>query len=261
MELKSCPVSGRLPAHVELRHGPRALLGRFFLAADAAARACGVTLHFAGLQDLLAANARHGDTWRPIMPMFDPGLSRVDARNAFVLLGYDAAGEVVAAQAARFYDWRHTTLKDEAYSLRMFYADPQSAVAAGNYCTLATPSAALISGRVVFSGAGWYRPDFRGKGLAGLLPRISRALAHTMWDTGFTFSMMADAVISRGFAARTGYSKVEHGAADFLLAPIGAFRGAFVWMETAELLADLDRALSELSAASAPPALARAGND
>lgn len=255
------PTSGRLPAHIDLRHGPRALLGRFFLAADAAARQRGVTLHFAGLGDLLAANERHRDTWRPIMPLFDPAFSEVDARTAFVLLGYDDAGEVVAAQAARFYDWPDTILQDEASSLRMFYRDPQAALAEGNHCTLATPSAARISGRVVFSGAGWYRPDFRGKGLAGLLPRISRALAHALWDTRHTFSMMADAVISRGFAERTGYTRIEHGVVDFTLAPIGAFRGAFVWMETPELVADLERTLATLTAAATEPALLRTGSD
>jgi hypothetical protein len=98
----------------------------------------------------------------------------------------------------------------------------------------------MISGRVAFSGGGWYRPDYRGKGLGRIIPRISRAYACTHWDTDFTISMMDMAVVKGGFADRTGYTNVEADAVRFSVSPTGAVHGALVWMETKQLLADLD---------------------
>ena len=45
-------------------------------------------------------------------------------------------GQVVATHAARIYDWSETSLKDEAASLRMFYADPDAAFARGDRCEI-----------------------------------------------------------------------------------------------------------------------------
>lgn len=250
MEQVSCPTSGRLPAYLDIRYGPRALLGRFFLAADAAARERGVSLHFASFDDLLAANADNHSSWRPLTPLFTPRLSGVSEHTGFAILGRNAVGEIVAAQAARVFDWPNTTLRAEAESLRMFYADPEAARTAGNHCEVTAASAQTISGRVVFSGAGWYRPDFRGKGLAGILPRISRLLAFAFWNTEFTTAMMADGVVAGGFAARTGYTKIAHDSVTFELSPVGAFRGAFLWMDTSELLSDAEVALGNLAGAS-----------
>src|SRR5262249_42104008 len=141
-----------------------------------AAQECGVKLFFANWQDLVAANKANPDSWRPLAPIFDPDRSDIRPGMGFVLIGRDKDGDIVATQAARFYDWS-SSLEDEATSLRMFYADPAAAFARGDRCEITTPIAKNITGRVVFSGAGWYRRDFRGKGLAAILPRISRAYA------------------------------------------------------------------------------------
>ncbi|MGA7806676.1 MAG: hypothetical protein WCB02_18925, partial [Bradyrhizobium sp.] len=97
---------------------------------------------------------------------------------------------------------------------------------------------------VVFSGAGWYRPDFRGKGLATILPRISRAYAFTSWLTDFTISIFADAVLAGGMAERSGYTKVEPASVELLESPAGTLRAAFVSMATAENLADITAILA-----------------
>jgi hypothetical protein len=233
------PLPGRLPAFLKIKYGPVGLLGRFFLWADAAARDRGVTLFFASLQDLVEVNKANSDSWRPLFPIFDQDIGGITPENGFVILGRDRDGQVVATQAARLYDWSDTTLEREGTSLRMFYADPDAALARGDRCEIATPAAGNIAGRVVFSGAGWYRPDFRSRGLATILPRISRAYALTRWNTDFTISMMADAVVAGGMADRTGYTKVEHGGVELVASPFGGMRCALVWMPRDELLADL----------------------
>jgi len=243
-----CPQAGRVPANLKLNHGPIGVLGRFFLMADTAARERGVTLHFASLQELLETNKANPDSWRPLVPIFDPTLGGVTAETAFVILGRDKTGQVVATQAARYYDWTGTTLLEEARSLRMFFADPDAAIARGDRCDILTPVAAAISGRVVFSGAGWYRRDYRGKGLATILPRISRAYAFTRWNTDFTISMMGDAVISGGMADRTGYTKKELSSVDLVASPLGTMRCGLVWMPSQEMLADLEAVMVSSSA-------------
>jgi hypothetical protein len=249
------PTSGRLPSQLKIEYGPVSLLGRFFLWADTAARDRGVTLFFATLQDLVQANKANSDSWRPLFPVFDPALGGITPETGFVIIGRNKDGQVVATQAARLYDWSETTLRDEAISLRMLYADPDAAFARGDRCEITAPVAKTIAGRVVFSGAGWYRRDFRSKGLATILPRISRAYAFTRWNTDFTISIMADAVVAGGMAERCGYTKVEYSSVEVLASPIGLVPGALVWMPADELLADLATMMDQMSIPLAAPGL------
>jgi hypothetical protein len=216
--------------------------------ADGEARDRGVTLSFASLEELAAVNRTNSNTWRPLVPLFDPLVGGIDAQTGFALLGRNAAGEIVATQAARLYQWSTTCFHDEAISLRMFYADPAAALARGERCAVSAASARVISGRVVFSGAGWYRPDYRGKGLATVLPRISRAYAYTRWHSDCTISMFADAVLAGGMAERCGYTNIEPASVELFNSPAGTLRLALVSMATAENLADLAAILADAAA-------------
>ena len=55
---------------------------------------------------------------------------------------------------------------------------------------------------------------------------------------------MAAGVVAGGFADRCGYTKIAHDAVDALVTPMGVLRGALVWMETAELLSDIEGLLA-----------------
>jgi hypothetical protein len=250
------PRSGRLPAQLKIKYGPVDLLGRFFLWADTAARDRGVTLSFASLQDLIEANKANSSSWRPLVPVFDEALGGVTPETAFVLIGRDKHGEVVATQAARIYDWPETSLKDEANSLRMFYADPDAAFAREDRCEITAPIAEKITGRVVFSGGIWYRRDFRGKDLGTILPRISRAYAFTRWNSDFTIGMLADGVIAGGLAERAGYTKIEHSCIELVASPFGKMRSGLSWMQSDELLADLAAIMDRASVPVIEPRIA-----
>ena len=254
------PKSGRLPTQLKIKYGPVGLLGRFFLWADTAARDRGVTLSFGSLQDLIEANRGNSDTWRPLVPVFDEALGGATPETAFVLIGRNKDGEVVATQAARIYDWSKTSLKDEANSLRMFYADPDAAIARGDRCEITAPIAEKISGRVAFSGGIWYRRDFRGKDLGTILPRISRAYAFTRWHSDFTLGMMGDAVIAGGLAERAGYTKLEPGCIELVASPLGQMRCGLIWMPSDELLADLAAIMDRASVPVIGPRIAEDAN-
>lgn len=239
---------GRLLDQITVEHGPTGLLGRFFLKADAMAQERGLSLSLAPLAELIEVNRRNRATWKPLVPLFDPEVGGITPENGLAILGRNAAGEVVAAQGARFYDWSASDLATEFTSLRMHYADPQGSARPDETCRIFAPSAQRIRGRVVFSGAGWYRPDYRGQLLSMVLPRISRALAFTRWQSDYTISMMADGVVAGGMAKRCGYTEVEDGV-ELLNSPMAPrAHGFLVWMPAAQLLADLSWFLTEFPA-------------
>jgi len=220
-------------------HGPTELLGKLVLAADTEARRRGVFLSFAGMDELVATNKANGASWRPLLPIFDPECGRFDAGSAFCLLGRDDAGEVVLAQAARFFDWRSTSFHDEATSLRLFYHDPASMKGEGEAIEVTAPSARAISGRVAFTGAHWCRPDFRERGLPSITPRIARALAIARWDVDLTCTIMAKDIYTRGIARRAGYFNSEW-TVELKNTPTGTFPAALLWSMRGSIIADLE---------------------
>lgn len=227
-----------LLAEITVDHGPRDLLGRFFLKADTAARARGITLSFGTFADLVDTNARNTNSWHPLIPLFDPKNGGFNDDNAFCMVGRNQQGEIVATQAARLYRWPNTSFYEEARSLRLFYEDPASMKLPKERCEITAPSTKFVSGNVCFSGGGWYRRDYRKRNLSAILPRISRALAFTRWRTDYTVSVIAEKVILGGMADRSGYTNVDWDLRMYD-APVGTVRCAFVWMETNQLLADL----------------------
>lgn len=229
-----------LLSQLQIEHGPAGLLGRFFLKAEMDARQRGVWLALASLRDLAIAKARVSPDWAS-MPMFLPEADAIFDDRAFCILGYDANGEVVATQAARCYEWSSTTLTKESESMRLFYGT--GARPKGAHCTLSAPAAHLITGRVVYSGGGWYHPDYRGRELSAIIPRISRALAYTRWLTDFTVSFVEWALVKKGVVERYGYSHVDEKVEFGGVFPTFVFTGALAWMPQEELLEDLKRFL------------------
>ena len=224
---------------IRIQYGPPALLGRFFLKAYCAARDRGVTLSFASFEDLARVNAANRQTWFPLFPAFDPVLGGANPDNGVCLLGRNAQGEVVATQAGRLFDWRATTFYDEATSLRLLYQHPQYQKRPLETCIVTAPSAKKITGYVLFSGAAWYRRDYRGKSLVAILPRICRAYAFTRWAMDYTISMMSEAVIKGGIPNRNGFSDIEW-AVMLTGAAMGDTRFGLSYLDEPRLLSDLE---------------------
>ena len=182
-------------------------------------------------------NRENPQSWRPLLPHYDPSYGGISEETRFV----SSVGAMEATSwqpAARFYDFAETNLHEEATSLRLFYPDPVRMRRPGETCTITAPSAKGISGRVAFSGAAWYRPDFRGRELSSLLPPIGRAYAHAIWNTDCTFTFIAKALVDNGAWRRAGYSNLEW---DVVLrnSVMGQYHGALVWMHTQEMLENL----------------------
>jgi hypothetical protein len=220
-----------------IEHGPPALLGRFFLRAEALVEACGVTLEFAPMLALLEVNKANRNSWLPLISIFDPTWSDLHADNAFCILGRDRTGRVVATQAGRLLDLTGSSFGSACEDLTLFYRDPSEALP-GERCTASAPEAWTIGGRVLFSGAAWYHPSLRGAGLSRVLPRLSRAYGHTRWATNHTVTMMGEANMARRVNERNGY---RHAAwsIDIAGSHYGTARMALLWNTTANTLDDL----------------------
>jgi hypothetical protein len=232
-------------SQITLRHGPAGVLGRTILATEQLALSKGVHLSFVTGQELLAVNEANRATWLPLISVFDTRFNDLDERNAFFILGRDAAGEVVACQAGRLYEWESTNFKEECESLRMFYRDPEAGKLPGEEWTVTALGAKGASGRVAFSGAAWYRRDYRGVGLVEWLPRLSRALAKGLWDTDLTVTVMAENNVKKGVFPRNGYRNAEW-AVEAINGRMGTLRFAFLWTKSAEMIEDLEQFLGDL---------------
>lgn len=223
---------------VVIDHGPRGLLARLFLKADRDLRARGIFLSFAGFDELVAANKANTASWAPLVPLFDPSVAAIDPATSFAMLGCNAAGEVVCSTAGRLYDLAGTTLKAEVESLRFFYRDPKDARAPGEIASITAPSAVSMSGRSVYVGATWYRPDYRKCGVMPVLSTLTRAIPMTRWRCDRVFSFMSRALIAAGVPARCHCPHVERDVTliNSPVAPGSVYRGALIWGEEADLL-------------------------
>jgi hypothetical protein len=236
-------------ADITIDFGPRELLARFFPKAVEQIRAQGLTLSFVSMDELTAINARNSDSWRPLLPIFDPAHG-VGTEDSYCIVARNGQGDAVATTAGRLFSWSKTTFKAEAESLRLLYAEPERHRGSDETIAVTAPKASTISGRVVFNGAAWNRRDYRGGSLSAILPRIGRTYALTRWSSDHIMSIMAEDVYRGGVAERAGYKDVEW-ALLLNRTPVwrgGTIRTAVISMDTKHQLADLGQFLTGLDA-------------
>lgn len=232
----------RLPDQVTVNFGPAESAGRAILQADRKVRDVGIRLSLSSdFDELLRINQSNGRDWYALPPMFDSRYNAINAENGFWLRGVDQHGDVVLSHAVRLYVWRRTDLKEEVETLRFLYSEPArraDAVARGE---VTAPSATQIKGRVSYSGALWVRSDFRGHGLARLIPPLSRALALTRWYPEFHVCFVSTATARKGMGRTYGYRREEE-AVRFVNLPNfeTPLEFALCWMSTEDAVEEVE---------------------
>lgn len=223
---------------MRLDYGPVQQLARFLLSADRRARSCGIALSFAPISTIVAVNEANQASWGTFAPMLDARNADLSDDNSYCLVGRSASGAVIATQAGRIYDAGQRTLKDLADDQSLYFGDGCCPNAEQPRCQLDAPSARTIGGRLVYSGALWVHPDFRGRNLAALLPRISRAYALGKWGTTFTFAFVSRQILESPLFRAYGYKNVEPGYSIWLRDQM-FYEGSLMWMSSEELVRDM----------------------
>ncbi|HKD38568.1 MAG TPA: hypothetical protein VKB78_17270 [Pirellulales bacterium] len=237
----------RLPDALTIKHGPAPLLARFVLEGDKAARNLSLRLRlrhdFGELAYVNKQEVARG-SWFRLVDMFNPEVSDLDPENSYWISGEDEHGEIVVTQAGRVYSWPDTTLVEEARP--MFYCGRD----AGRDCVVTAPDASSITGVVFYGGSVWVRPDFRGKQLSQLLPRLGRAYAVARWPVDCAISFVAPILVEKGVAAGYGYKHASWSIA-FPASPWGDLEVVLVSLTAAEAYADFAEILLAQAAAAA----------
>jgi len=193
----------RLPDALTIKHGPARLLARFVLAGDRAARRAGIQLRLRHDFEELAYLSKQPIAQRSkfrLMNMFNRDYAEdLSPENSYWISGEDEYGEIVLTQAGRVFDWPETTLADEARL--MFFGGRD----VGQQCLVTAEAAKYITGVAFYGGQGWVRPDFRGRHLSRLFPRLGRAYALARWPIDWTFSYVAPLLVEKGIAHGYGY--------------------------------------------------------
>jgi GNAT superfamily N-acetyltransferase len=229
----------RLPDALTIKHGPARLLSTFVLEGDKAARRMGLRLRLRNdFGELLYFNKQRiacGD-WYRLAHIFNPEYSELLPENSYWISGEDEQGEVVVTQAGRIYYWPESTLEEEARL--MFYAGREE----GQRCIVSAADAKKISGVVFYGGSVWVRPDFRGRQLSQLLPRLGRAYAVARWPVDWGISLVAPVLVEKNVAAGYGYKHVSH-SVSYPGSPWGDIDFALVSLSRMEAYDDFARVL------------------
>jgi hypothetical protein len=213
------------------------------LAAEAHCRSLSLSLEFVSATEFLAINRANRATWLPLASIYNPELSKIAPNEAMFIVGRDEAGTAVACQACRFFFWPDTSFAEECESLRLWYRDPETQRNPGERSIVTARAAHGTFGRVAYSGAAWYHPKWRGKGLSACLPRLSRALARGLWDADTAVTLMSESVIKQGVYPRTGYRNIEW-SVEVINNQSGNIRFAYIWTKAGELEDELETYLS-----------------
>jgi hypothetical protein len=196
---------------IEINHGPKIQIGRYFLHLAEAGRQLGISWHMGRDCDrLVEVNRRHQDTWEPLAPIYDPELSDINANNVIYIEG-QAGGDPVVTLILRRYDWPSSTLREEWESGRFAYHDPDTQMDPQEQWVAAAPMAAEIGGRVVFAGGLWCHPNFRRKRLPVLTVALMRSISLAVWNPDFAIGMIESGPLVRTLLPLYGHPPVQPG--------------------------------------------------
>jgi GNAT superfamily N-acetyltransferase len=234
-----------------LREG-NAALSRFLLAADNALARKGVVLRLATFETLHAIYKGNELSWNNLVPFFDYTAAQIDAATAACFVAYNEEGEPISTTAVRVWDLNGTNLKAEAESLRLFFGPNAERARTSTECKLTAPIATEFDGKVLYCGAYWVRPDWRGQGLGELVPAVSRYYALARWPIEYKITFGSKAFLAPNIRELYQYEDYQ---GDFVLTEGERliFKGLLLWARRSFMTDRLNSLTEQLTAASVTP--------
>jgi hypothetical protein len=219
-----------------ISHGPKGVLGRFFLLTSDRMQLKGIRLEFASFEEIERVHAANTDSWPDMNPVFNTTVA--DTSNSFCIVGRDDAGRVVATCAGKRFDasarsFTQIVNDGDFYSLR-------PGKMAGLTARMNSKTTDTMHGRIGYSGGLWIHPDFRHHRLPAVFCRLVTATMLAHWDTEIVLGAVAAQFDGTDYARRYGYA---HEAPMLCTYVNGQLLREFVllWMTAGETAIDLAR--------------------
>jgi hypothetical protein len=239
-----------LLSDIRIDYGPSDLLGRFFPAAVASISNLGISLSFGTFDELVLANQENRDSWRPLNPTFHPANGLVTPDTSCIIFGRNSDGKIVTSLAIKVFDWSGTNFKTEAEELRILFSNPATMAPAGAKCEVSLPSAGKLTGRVAYSGAGWWHPSVRGNQIGAIMSRTIRLYAYTRWNIDVSCALSASSLMAKGYTKQNGFVHDEQGVR-FAGPDLGPAEAGVAWSTADEMIDDLSVFLDRMPSSGA----------
>jgi hypothetical protein len=167
---------------IQIRRGNVRVLGRYFLQTETRLADMGLTLRMIDSNTLLDIFDANRSSWESMGPQFNSREGAFSCGEVAPFAAYTSTGEAVGVCGVRYFDLGSNSLSEAVASLEFIYGDNAPLYRATCQC-LTTPDAGdHLSGRLIFSGAQWIHPKFRGTGLAQIIVLVPRAYALSQWE-------------------------------------------------------------------------------
>jgi hypothetical protein len=167
---------------LQIRQEPRALLGRYFLAAEAELAALGLTLKIMPVKELTRVHAQFAESWNGLTPVLNTNYTAIPDDTAACLVAYDQHGVPAASHACRYIDLGERSAKEAFEELTCFFGAEAERFRASHVWNIDSPSAARIKGPIIYTGAFWVRRDHRGSRVGQIIQDVSRFYAASQWS-------------------------------------------------------------------------------
>jgi hypothetical protein len=174
---------------IEIMHGPRGELGRYFLRLETMLAQYGLAARLGTLADVARTNVENRESWGQLVPMLVPAEHPVASGASLGLIVSDRKGQTVSTMAARLFDFTGSTLSREIDTLAFYFGPRASEMRGRVRSTITAPTACVLAEPALYLGGFWLHPRVRGRGLSSIVPHLMRYIALTTWDYRVEFSL------------------------------------------------------------------------
>lgn len=147
-----------------------------------------------------------------INPAFDTEFCKLDASNAFWMIGYNSEGEIVHTQAMKLLDLEGKKLSRHFKKCIADYRSHGLNLDVDKTEVHLSNEAGKIAGDVTYHGEVWVkagRGGYRGGSLIVLLTRLMLLKALIRWSPDYFIGLQSPLTTCRGLGVREGYMRME----------------------------------------------------
>lgn len=179
-----------------------------------------------------------------VNPAFDPGCNDMSAARSFWLRVADSEDRLVACIAGKLF--RVTSLYPMIESLAVWYDSDPTVPHPDEAVEMLSETPRAIAGTVSMTGRLWTHPRWRNRGLSSYLPLLARSMFLARYAVDFHFGFVALPLVRKNLPMlRYGFPRVEPCLRVHQRGLPEPIELHLVWMSQAELVADIDDAVSD----------------